>query len=170
MLHLNLPAETDSNLTVLVRKTKWFIMAMLAPELLMLFAEGQWAAAKRSVDDMRAIGITHWTMVHAFHAESGGFVLDVPDGKGFPITARQIYYLVEKRYIDAPAISAEEIVDKSKADSFAKVVAGAQAGWFAVQIISRGIERLVVSLLELSTICLMTCSAATLFFLVAKAT
>ena len=164
MLHLNVPAEKDSERTIFVRKTKWFVMAMLAPELLMLFAGGQWAAARRSVEDMRTLGVRDWTMTHAFYAESGGFLFEAKDSPRFPVTARQIQYLVERRHIEAPSISAKEISDKSKLDQFAKLIAAAQSGWFATQIVGRGIQNLAVTLLELSTICLMTCTGAALFF------
>ena len=164
MLHLNVPAEKDGYWRILARKTKWFTMAMLAPELMMLFAGGQWAAAKRSFDDMHKPKVKNWSMTHAFHAESGGFVLRPRSGPDFPVTARQIHYLIEKRYVDAPSISRKEIFDKSKADSFAKTIAAVQAGWFVVQVIARGIQDLAITLLELSTICLMTCTASALFF------
>ena len=164
MLHLNVPAEKDSEIVILARKAKWFVMAMLAPELLMLFAGGQWAAARRSVDDMRAIGAQGWTMIHAFHAESGGFLLEAKDSPPFPVTAKQIHYLAQHGHIEVPTISAAQIFDKSKADIFAKLIAAGQSGWFAVQVAARGVENLAVTLLELSTICLMTCTGAALFF------
>lgn len=164
MLHLNVPAETDRELVIFLRKLKWFVMSMLAPELLMLFASGQWAAARRSVRDMHDIEVPHWSMVHAFHAESGGFMLEARDSPRFPVTAKQIHYLVQHKYIDAPKISRNEISEKSKADNFAKVIAGAQSGWFMIQIIARAVEGLGVTLLELSTICLMTCTGSALFF------
>ena len=164
MLHLNIPAEKDGEVTRFLRKLKWFVLALLAPELLMLFAGGQWASAKRSVTDMREIGIQSWTLVHAFYTDSGGFMLATPDSEQFPVTAQQLCYLIKKGYISAPAITRDEIWDKSKADSFAKVIAGLQSAWFVVQIVARGAQKLPVTLLELSTIALMTCTATTLFF------
>lgn len=164
MLHLNVPAKHDSAWTRLLRKLRWFVLALLAPELLMLFAGGQWASAKRSVDDMKALGIEGWTSVHAFYADSGGFLLHAPDSKPFPVTARQIHYLVKHRYAQIPEITQEEIWDKSKADPFAKAVAALQSAWFVLQVIARGVEALPVTLLELSTIAIMTCTGATLFF------
>lgn len=164
MLHLNIPAEKDGKRTIFLRKTKWFILAMLAPELLLLFAGGQWAAARRSVDEMRDLQMKDWTMSHGFYAESGGFMLVTKDSVRFPVTARQMHYLIKHGHIPRPTISSQEISDKSKADGFAKALALAQSGWFAVQISARGIQHLAVTLLELSTICLMTCTAAALFF------
>jgi len=64
MLHLNLPARTDSQWTLFVRKARWLVLALLAPELVMLFACGQWASAKRSVQRyarIRPIGLDYDT-------------------------------------------------------------------------------------------------------------
>ena len=149
---------------IYLRKAKWFLMSMLAPELLMLFAGGQWAAAKRSVRDMTALGVHEWSMIHALHAESGGFVFQAGCGLRFPVTARQIHYLVQNRYVSPPRVSDRDIFDRSKADHFAKFIAGAQSCWFVVQIVARAAQRLDITLLELSTICLMSCTLAALVF------
>ncbi|PNS16453.1 hypothetical protein CAC42_187 [Sphaceloma murrayae] len=164
MLHLNIPARDDSFLIVVVRKLKWFVMSMLAPELVMLFAGGQWAAACRSVSDMNELGINHWTMVHALYAESGGFELHTEDMVPFPITAKQLLYLLKHGYVDLPKITKAEIWDKSKADRFVKTLAALQSAWFTLEVTARAIQGLAITLLELSTLCLMTCTAATLYF------
>ncbi len=164
MLHLNVTAKREKRWHIWLRKLRWFVLALLAPELLMLFAGGQWASARRSVAEMKKIGVTDWTMVHAFYADSGGFMLVARDSIPFPVTARQIHYLVDKRHLREPEITREEIWDKSKADMFAKVIAGVQSAWFTAQIIARAVQHLPVTLLELSTIALMTCTATTLFF------
>src|SRR5271156_3570535 len=113
MLHLNVPAESDTLWTLYLRKAKWLLLALLAPELLMLFASGQWASAKRSVTDMEQLGVANWSMVHAFYADSGGFMLRSPDSPHFPINAKQVHYLVVNKYLAAPAITRQEIWDKS---------------------------------------------------------
>ena len=95
----------------------------------MLFASGQWASAKRSVAEMREIGYVNWSLVHAFYADSGGFLLCARNSTTFPVTAKQIYCLVKMKYLPMPAITREEIWDKSKADKFAKTIAGLQASW-----------------------------------------
>lgn len=81
MLHLNLPAPDDGRWAILWRKARWLLLGVLAPELPMLFAFAQWASAKRSVVDMHNLGFTEteWTLVHAFYADSGGYVLHPPD-------------------------------------------------------------------------------------------
>ena len=122
MLHLIVPAREDIFWKICLRKTKWLLLALLARELVMLFATGQWASAKRSVADMRQLGIENWSMVHAFYADSGGFMIRAPDSPDFPVTAAQLHYLILQRYLPAPTISKREIWDKSKADLFAKAV------------------------------------------------
>lgn len=140
------------------------MFALLSPELVMLFACGQWASAQRSVADMHSLGYQNWTMVHAFYADMGGFLLHSPDYISFPITAKQVHYLVKQRYLPVPNITKEEIWDKSKADMFAKIIAGFQAAWLVAQVIARGIKHLSVTLLELSTVALITCTGAALLF------
>ena len=164
MLHLNVPAKDDDLWTLFVRRARWLMFALLSPELVMLFACGQWASAQRSVTDMHSLGYKSWTMVHAFYADMGGFVLHPPDSTSFPITAKQVHYVVQQRYLPLPNITKKEIWDKSKADVFAKIVASFQAGWLVAQVIARGFQHLPVTLLELSTVALVTCTGATLFF------
>jgi hypothetical protein len=164
MLHLNVPAKEDTTWTLFLRKIRWLGLTILAPELLMLFASGQWASAKRSVTEMGELGYGKWSLVHAFYADSGGFLLCARDTIPFPVTAKQIYYLVHKKYTQMPAITREEIWDKSKADKFAKTIAGLQAGWLVAQVIARALQQLPITLLELSTVALITCTGATFFF------
>lgn len=164
MLHLNVPAADDGNWTLFLRRLRWLVLAVLAPELVMLFASGQWASAKRSIVDMRSLNYENWSMVHAFYADSGGFILQARNSKSFPITAKQLYYLVQKQYIQLPSITRNEIWDKSKADRVAKTIACLQAGWLTLQVIARGLQRLPITLLELSTVALICCTAATMFF------
>ena len=164
VIHLNVPAADDNRGAVFLRRLRWSLLAILAPELVMLFACGQWASAKRSVTDMTSLGFTDWTMVHAFYADSGGFMLQSQDCIPFPITAKQIKFLVQKKYISCPTITRKEIWDKSKADRLAKVIASLQAGWLVIQVTGRGMQRLPITLLELSTVALITCAGATMFF------
>jgi hypothetical protein len=63
-----------------------------------------------------------------------------------------------------PKITKKEIGDKSKADRLAKTIAGSQAAWLVAQVIARGVQHLPVTLLELSTVALISCTTATAFF------
>ena len=142
MLHLSVPAKTDSPFTLFLRRVRWMTLAILAPELVMLFACGQLASARRSVTEMRELSCNSWTMVHAYYADSGGFLLHPRDTVSFPATAKQIYYLVQKRHLTIPNINKKEIWDKSKADRLAKIIAGSQAVWLVAQVVARGVQHL----------------------------
>lgn len=91
-------------------------------------------------------------------------MLQTADCVSFPITAKQVHYLIQQGYLSMPRITKDEIWDKSKADMFAKVIASFQAVWLVAQVLARAIQNLPVTLLELSTVALIMCTGATLFF------
>lgn len=140
-------------------------MGALVPEVLLLSAGGQWASAKRSVKAMHSLLPREkgWTIVHGFYADSGGFVLHPRDSEPFPVSAKQIHYLVENCYIDFPDITEKEILDKSKGDKFTKTIACLQTFWFITQCVARIIQRLPVSPLELQTCSIILCTVTTYF-------
>jgi hypothetical protein len=61
-----------------------------------------------------------WTMTHAFFADMGGFILQTPDWKPFPLDAEQLYYMVSQGYLKYPEVDKEAIDDKDKADGVAR--------------------------------------------------
>ena len=164
MLHLNVPAAHEGFWTSFFRKTRWLILGALAPETVLLASGGQWASAKRSLTDMQALGYNNWTLVHGFYADSGGFHLQATGSSPFPVTAKQIHYLVKEKYIDIPEITEKEIFDKSKADQFTKTIACLQTGWFVTENIARAIQKLPISPLELTTDAIILCTVAVYFF------
>ena len=164
MLHLNVPAKDDGFWCIFARKSRWLVLGLLTPELVLLSACGQWASAQRSVRDMKALGYNEWTMAHAFYADSGGFLLKPLCSFPFPITAKQLHYLVGQGYLGLPAISVREICDKSKADKFTKTIAALQLCWLVLQCVARAIQKISVTPLELSTVAIILCTASTYFF------
>lgn len=73
ILHLNVPAKTDSLTRTLLRRARWGVLAVFTPDLLTLVAASQWVSARSSVEQMRELNDTgSWTLVHAFYANSGG--------------------------------------------------------------------------------------------------
>ena len=164
MLHLNVPAQKDSQIVRFTRKVKWFIVTLVQPEMILMFAFGQWSSARRSCREMKEIGLAGWTLTHAFYAESGGFMLRATAYPPFPVNAKQMAYLFRNGYIDHPSITRDEIWDKSKADYFAKGIALIQSAWFVAQAVARGVSHLPMSLLELVTLATMSCSGMTMCF------
>lgn len=73
VIHLNLPAEGDGYWTVVLRRVRWGLVSIFAPDMLTLFAASQWHRASKSVEEMRELSKTDdWELVHAFYANSGG--------------------------------------------------------------------------------------------------
>jgi hypothetical protein len=57
-----------------------------------------------------------------------------------------------------PLISADDINDKSKTDSFARVVSVTQITWIVVQVLARVARRLAVSQLEIAVVAFSSCA------------
>jgi hypothetical protein len=68
----------------------------------------------------QAAGYEQWTITHAFFADMGGILLQTPGYPEFPIDAEQLFYLIEKGYIDYPDIHKADIDDKNKSDGLAR--------------------------------------------------
>ncbi|KAI1421778.1 hypothetical protein F5Y12DRAFT_668383 [Xylaria sp. FL1777] len=150
-LCLNIPHPNDSDLTVLLRKGKWMICAILLPEFVLIISAGQYALARMSVQHFRRLGHHHWTLRHSFFVDMGGFLLQFEGGTPFVVNNAQLAFLVEKGYVECPKISAQEIWDRSKANLLSKIVALLQISWFLIQLIGRTIVHLPITTLELLT-------------------
>jgi hypothetical protein len=70
--------------------------------------------------EFHASGYSSWTITHAFFADMGGFILQTPGWKPFPLDAKQLHYMVSKGYLKYPQIDKEAIDDKDKADGVAR--------------------------------------------------
>lgn len=164
VLHHNLPSEDEGYWSVFWRKMRWATLAVTAPELLTLFAVMQWNAANISVREMKSLEYQHWTKVHAFYANAGGFVLETPTFPPFPINASSLFYLIEQGRLVVPTITERNIWDRSKADLFAKYVAFVQTAWLLCTTIARGIQKLPITPIELFTVAFVVPTIATQFF------
>ncbi|KAL8749165.1 MAG: hypothetical protein Q9199_007853 [Rusavskia elegans] len=146
---------------MLCTKIKWMFWAIVGPELVLSVAIGQFASARRSVRRFHGLGYETWTVRHGFFADMGGILLQPTNSTPFLVNGRQLAYLVEKQYIPCPNIAAEEIWDKSKTDTLARVLTLLQTCWFIVQLLGRAILRLPTSTLELSTGAIVLCTLGT---------
>lgn len=164
MLHLNLPAKDETARTEFLRRLRWVFLSVLCPELPILFAFAQLSSARQSVEDIKKLPNkpSQWTITHGFYADSGGFVLDVVGSPPFPITAKQILYLLQNKYIDIPAITELDIRDKSKADSLAKGLTFFQSGWLMLKFLGRAAQGLSITPVELFTAAVVICSLVSL--------
>ncbi|OBT58501.1 hypothetical protein VE04_01214 [Pseudogymnoascus sp. 24MN13] len=149
----NLPALSDGRWAQVRDKLDLTCIGLLGPEFLLMVAVGQRSSARRSVKKFREAGFARWTLAHAFLADMGGFVLEAEDlYQPIPVDAEQLFYLIERKHVDYPVLTKEEIDDKSKTDTVARFLTIGQAMWFVAAFISRPIQGLSVTTLELTTI------------------
>ncbi|KAI8629224.1 hypothetical protein F5Y19DRAFT_93874 [Xylariaceae sp. FL1651] len=146
---LNVPHPNDSDFKILLRRVKWMFLGIFTPEFVLAIALGQHLSARHSVQRFHDLGYSHWTLRHSFFVNMGGLLLQPKESAPFLVNSSQLAYLVEKGYMECPAITAEEIWDKSKADLLTKTLAFLQACWLAIQLLGRAILQLPISPLEL---------------------
>lgn len=100
-------------------------------------------------------------MRQAFFADMGGFVLHPIDGVPFPVNTVQLHWLVTQKFVEYPASTSKEVWDKSKQDTFTKVITAFQIGYLIIQCIARAIQGLAITTLELSALAIVVCSLMT---------
>jgi len=77
----------------------------------------------------------------------------------FHLTAAGIFRLRTSGQLPKmPLISADDINDKSKTDSFARVISVAQITWIVAQVLTRVARRLAVSQLEIAVVAFSACA------------
>ncbi|KAF2193614.1 hypothetical protein K469DRAFT_549960 [Zopfia rhizophila CBS 207.26] len=168
ILCLNCPASNESWWRTQARKLMWMGIAISGPEFALTAAAGQLAAARDSVKSFRALGHSKWTYRHAFFANMGGFELIPQDGAPFRINSKHIHWLVSRKYIDFPGVSDEELWDKSKQDTLAKLITCFQVGYLILQCIGRVVQGIALTTLELSTMAIVVCAIMTSVCWIAK--
>jgi hypothetical protein len=50
----------------------------------------------------------------------GGYLLQTPNLPAFPVNAKQLFYLIEKGYVEYPSLTKSDINDKNKADMLSR--------------------------------------------------
>ncbi|KAJ4359022.1 hypothetical protein N0V95_002558 [Ascochyta clinopodiicola] len=161
MLCLNVPAPKDTYLQLVGRRTLWMILGIMGPEFVLTYAAGQWSRAKWSVKAFKESGYHEWHMRQAFFADMGGFVFHAKDSDPFPLNATQLHWLIRHGYVDYPNISKRAIWDKSKQDTFTKVITAFQVSYLIIQCAARAAQRLTITTLELNALAIVVCSLMT---------
>lgn len=160
-LHLNIPAQNEPHWKYILRKARWMLQTIAGPEFVVWLAVGQRFEARESVRKFKELGYEQWTIRHAFYANMGGIFVHAKDCGPFPITARQVHYLVAEKYLPYPDIRMPEVWDKSKADIFTKCFVCGQISWLVLQVVGRLVQQLPITTLELITLSYVLCTFAT---------
>ncbi|KAM7184947.1 hypothetical protein V8F33_012713 [Rhypophila sp. PSN 637] len=163
LLCLNVPGKDDTPFVLFRRRLFWMLLAILAPEIVLTYAAGQWSRARHSLRDFHQAGYTQWTMRMAFFADMGGFVLETSDCGTFPLNAKQLHWLIVNKHVEYPETRVEEIWDKSKQDRFARLITAFQVSYTILQAIGRAVQHLSITILELNTLGIVVCSLMTAF-------
>jgi len=179
ILCLNLPREDESTYRVIGRRLFWMLIAIAGPEFVLTFASGQLGTALASVQQFQRSAIDaeegskqreeyrRWTLRHAFFADMGGFVVQPHQNDShtytysYPVTAKQLHWLVVNGFVKYPDTNLEEIWDKSKQDTVAKIITCFQIFYVVLQCIGRVACHLTITTLELSTLAIVVCSIMT---------
>ncbi|KAF9485752.1 hypothetical protein BDN70DRAFT_969609 [Pholiota conissans] len=93
----------------------------------------------------------------------GGFALHTRDGPEV-LSYDLLQELLAEKKIEFPKITEEEIEDRSKLDGLSKTVAVGQTTWFVAQCITRKIQGLVTTELELVTVAFAVLNVFIYFF------
>jgi hypothetical protein len=109
----------------------------------------------------------YWDDIHSWYALMGGYAFELSthvrthfsqDYERLVLTPDGLLKLYKYWPHLLPEVSQQDIEDRSKSDSLAKILTCLQATWFCIQCISRYANRLPVSLLEVNTLAHAICS------------
>ncbi|KAE9392766.1 hypothetical protein BT96DRAFT_944402 [Gymnopus androsaceus JB14] len=152
-VHPNIPALDDSGGQLLWRRVKILAVALIAPEFIIIWAANQLRSARSGIAELRNFpACSDWTLTHGMFLVMGGFMLTSTSGQRIGVLqADDLHLLLSKDLISLPSIPCSEIMDRSKGDALGKTLALVQTTWFMAQVISRGVQHLPITELELTT-------------------
>ena len=168
---LNVAKPSDTIWTHLKRKIGITFLSLMGPEFLLGYALGERQSARASVARFKQLRQDDkWTLKHAFFADMGGFILRTSDDVSFFLDTKHILWLLEHHVISTAKfetsflLDSKIIDDRNKSDVFVRVIAVGQALWFCVNIVARGVQRLAVTTLEITTIGIIVDSILVYYF------
>src|SRR6201996_2815039 len=168
VLHLNIPAQKDRKWKRMRRQAKYVLLNILAPEIVVGFACSEFLLTTRSTTDFRdssGFSEEQWTLTHSFYAYAGGFLIQTSSGEALPAFPHELIMLgVNMKTIALPTITRQEIEERSKSDWLGKAFACSQLLCFAVNIVTRAIQHITVTPLEVTTAAYISCALLTYAF------
>ncbi|KAA8911410.1 hypothetical protein FN846DRAFT_440923 [Sphaerosporella brunnea] len=189
-IHLNVPPP-EPHFTFLRRKTKWALIALLAPELVLYTAWDQWNQARGYRAQLNGLGealrdvlvlpafpaqphfatrtnprvgaklkFRKLTMQDGFYAAMGGYVVNLPDGKGkWRKSTLTVDGAIKLGKLNPSTIAYHQTIeDKSNADILAKILVCFQVSFLVIQSICRKASGYPLTLLEVHTLVHVVCA------------
>ncbi|KAF8657410.1 hypothetical protein AX16_002207 [Volvariella volvacea WC 439] len=159
-IHHNIPDQNDSWAKVAWLKLRTSLYALLAPEMVIMWAIRQRIMAGKIAEQNKDRG---WTKTHGFFVQMGGLMQQVEDAGeiAYQVACVEIMSAEEWRNIKLPRITEKEIRDHGKGDILAKAIVVLQTTWFVAQCIARRAQGLVLTELELVTLAFATLNVIT---------
>jgi hypothetical protein len=151
-----------------LHKFALFFKTILAPEFIAVEGLQEWAQSRRMERECTRLTQGDFKLIHALYISMLALRYRTPRGDRV-IWPNQYTWLLQQHLIDwedhaSWGLSVENIRDKSKADSVAKLMALIQVSWFVAQCIMRGAHALPLSQLESMTLGYIPLFVATYFF------
>ncbi|KDQ60380.1 hypothetical protein JAAARDRAFT_126241, partial [Jaapia argillacea MUCL 33604] len=173
-IHPNIPSPEESPIEVIVRRVILMVMALIAPELVLVWAMRQWFGARRIAKVHRGKPQSEptgreWTLTHGFFALMGGFMI-VKGCHDEPVEILLPDRLLDLDEDEFPMLTAEMILDRSKRDTLSKALAILQTAWFILQFAARSHKGLQTTQLEYATLAFTVINFATYGFWWSKPT
>ncbi|KAF8163800.1 hypothetical protein B0H34DRAFT_697008 [Crassisporium funariophilum] len=160
-MHPNIPGSDDSPITIVRRRVKIMLYALIVPEGVMYWAMRQWLGSRKIANKYREEG---WTKVHGHFLQMGGFMMHEPNKEPYTLSPEHMETLLERNEITLPSITEDEINDRSKGDILAKGIVVVQTLWFVMQCIARGAQGLTITEIELVTLAFAAFNGITYYF------
>ncbi|OCL10949.1 hypothetical protein AOQ84DRAFT_273340, partial [Glonium stellatum] len=160
-LHMNVPADNDSTMEIFLHKLRYMVIGVFTPELISMLAYSDLRDAHTIVTAVNREQVGSWTTTHGHLVVMGGLSVGSSDGRRMRLDGREFIRLITEKTLSMPIIDKLEIQDKSKADWVTKSIACAQIAWFVCRLISRAVQRLPVTTLELFTLTIVCCTVTT---------
>ncbi|KAJ3845791.1 hypothetical protein EV368DRAFT_12578, partial [Lentinula lateritia] len=151
-VHPNLPRPNECFWRILWRKISLMIVALIAPEMLVLWAARQWYAAHLQNMYLQLIIRKQLRALPSSQSTQSKSRILLPCILRYSGDPRPPDNSLES-YIDLISLfKAEEIQDCSHSNALAKFLVMGQTGWFVVQLVARRVENLSITELEIMTV------------------
>jgi len=169
-LHLNVPSPRYGLIMRMTIKSLYFLLALLAPELLVAMAAQDHFSARKV---QRMFKDRSFTLTHGFFANMGGFQIRIVDHAAdgterlveqFACEGQGLHELVERQCLTIPDVTDvtdDEIKDRSKSDSLVYAIAFWHIFWMILQVIARWAKHLPLALIEVNALAFVVCGVLT---------
>ncbi|KAG2033070.1 hypothetical protein BDR03DRAFT_1075944, partial [Suillus americanus] len=145
-IHPDIPRMRERVVVTILRRLVLMDVAFIYPENITTSAASQF---------LDAYAFPGWTLTHGFFACMGGFMLYVDGRPRATLTPDGLLRFVREGSVDMPIITEADIEDRSKADVLTKCITLLQLVQFVIQLIARYAQGLMVTPLEVATLCIV---------------